>query len=266
MTLRGATSLLVVVVAASSAAWGIHTTARAAVGPVPWEAMAVVLLPHVAAVAAAALVLWAPAWWRRAGLTYVAAFTTLEAVGLVRIVPFASQYATGTLVWDVATSGLALLTAVLAVVVLRDVPVEGDGSPAGPFRWAAVAAGLLLVAASVFATSVSSNAPAGRWTFTLGHASTGVLVGSLVGMTVVAGITAVVAASSDRALVVGAAAGLLASRPLAVSVLADRTWQDADAVLAAGWWITLVAQVLLVGALVALLAPRVDLVRAGRRQ
>lgn len=55
-------------------------------------------------------------------------------------------------------------------------------------------------------------------------------------------------------MVVGAAAGLLASRPLALSVFADPTRQDADVVLAAGWWLALAAQVLLVVALAGILA------------
>lgn len=63
-----------------------------------------------------------------------------------------------------------------------------------------------------------------------------------------------VAASSERPVVVGAAGGLLASRPLALSVFADPTRQDANVVLAAGWWLALVAQVLLVAALVGIVA------------
>lgn len=213
MTLRGTRSLLVVTVAVSSAAWSIVTSAQATAGPLPWAPMVVALLSHVAAVAAAVLVLRASGWWRRAALAYMAAFAALEAVGLVQIWPFASQYETYAVVWSIATSLLAVTAAVLCVRVLRRMDVGGDGSVPSPLRWAAVTAGLLLVASSVFAWSVSSQAPPGRWMFTLGLASTGVLVGSLVGMAVVTGITAV---------------------------------------LAAGWWIALAAQLLLVAVLAAL--------------
>ncbi len=258
MSRAGTTLVLVVVVAASSALRGIAMTAQATAAPFPWAPTLIALLPHVTAVAAAVLVWQASAWWRRASLAYVAAFTALEAVGLVQIVPFASQFDTGMLLWSLATSSLALVTAVLAVVLLRDVSTGGDGSGCGPFRWVAVAAGLLLVASSMFAWSVSEPAPSGGWTFTLGHASVGVLVGSVVGMAVVAGLTAVVAASSDHALVVGTTVGLLVSRPVALGIFADRTWQDANAMLAAGWWLALVAQALLVMALVGLLNRRAD--------
>lgn len=251
MTYRGATGLLVTVVAVSSAAWSIHTAAEVAGLPFQAVAVLIALLPHAAAVAAAAVVvLRAPAWWRRAGLAYVAAFTALESVGLVQIVTYASQHEVGEVVWIVATSSLALATAILSVLAVRRVPAEDEDSTPGPPKWAAVIAGLLLVASSVFAWSVTEHAPAGRWTFTLGHASPGVLVGSLAGMAVIAGITAVVAISSEQAVVVGAAAGLLASRPPALSVFADPSWRDANAMLAAGWWIALVAQTLLVAAAV----------------
>ncbi len=162
------------------------------------------------------------------------------------------------LMWSLATSSLALVTAGLAVVVLREGRTNDDGAGFGLFRWVAVAGGLLLVASSMFAWSVSESAPSGGWTFTLSHASVGVLVGSVVGMAAVAGLTAVVAASSDHALVVGTTVGLLASRPVALGIFTDRTWQDANAMLAAGWWLALVAQALLVVALVGLLGRRAD--------
>lgn len=255
MALRGTTSLLVVVVAASSAAWNIYASAQATVVPFQWVSMLLALLPHMVAVAAAGLVLRPSAWWwRRAALAYVAAFAATIAGGLAHIGPLATQFAMGPLVWHVATSSLALVAAVLAVLALRDghADATGDSRVPGPFRWASVAGGLLLIASSMFATSAS---PAGFWIFTLSRASTGVLVGSLVFMAVIAGITAVVATSSQRSLVAGATAGLLASHPLALGIFADRTWQDANASLAAGWWTTLVAQVLLVGALAGFLRP-----------
>lgn len=253
MTFRGTTSLLVVVVAVSSAAWGIFTTAQVATVPLQLAPTLLALLPHAAAIAAAVLVLRASAWWRRAALTFVAAFAAIEAVGLVQIWPFASQFETYALAWSVATSSLALVTVVLAAVALRRMDAEGDSAVSLLFRMAAVAGGLLLAASSLFAWSVSSTAPTGSWIFALSRASVGVVVGTVVGIAVVAGITAVVAASSERSRIVGAIVGLLASRSLALSVFADRTWQDADAMLAAGWWIALVAQVLLVVALVAFL-------------
>lgn len=258
MSRAGTTLVLAVVVAVSSALWVIATTTQATAVPFQWAPMLIALLPHATAVTAAIVVWRAPAWWRRASLAYVAAFTALEAVGLVQILPFASQFDTGMLMWSLATSSLAVVTAVLAVVLLRDVGTEGDSSVPGPFRWVAAAAGLLLVASSMFAWSVTEHAPSGGWTFTLSHAFVGVLVGSLVGMAMLVALTAVVALSSDRALVVGATVGLLASRPVALGIFADRTWQDANATLAAGWWLALVAQSLLVVALVGLLTRRAD--------
>lgn len=254
MALRGTTSLLVVVVAASSAAWNIFATAQATEVSFQWVPVLLTLLPHMVAVAAAVLVLRPSGWWRRAALAYAAAFAATIAGGLGQIGPLATQFATGSLVWHMATSSLALVAAVLAVVALRDghADATGDSRVPAPFRWAAVAGGLLLIASSMFAVSAS---PAGFWIFTLSRASTGILVGSLVFMAVIAGITAVVAASSERSLVAGATAGLLASHPLALGIFADGTWQDAGASLAAGWWLTLVAQVLLVGALAAFLRP-----------
>lgn len=254
MALRHTTGLLAVLVAVSSAGWDISTSVQATDLPFPWGPAMMVLLPNVAAVAAAVLVLRATPWWRRAGLSYLGAFTTLEAVGLVQIVPFASQYRAGVLWWSVATSTLALVAASLSMVALRDGRVEGDSRVPGPARWAAVLAGLLVVASSTLAWSVSAHAPAGRLTFSLGHASTALWIGTIVGMVVVVGITAVVATSSERSVVVGAAAGLLASRSLALSVFADPTWQETDVVLAAGWWLVLAAQVLLVAALAGILA------------
>lgn len=254
MTARAATSLLAVLVAVSSAGWAIYTAVQATEVPVPWLGASVVLLPNVAAVAAAVLVLRAGPWWRRAALAYLGALTALEALGLVRIVPYASQFHAGAVSWSVATSMLALVTAVLAVVVLRREGAERHRAVPGPFRWPAVLAGLLVLASSTLAWGVSAGAPGGRMTFTLGHASIAVWVGTIAGMVVVAGITAVVATGTDRSVVVGATGGLLASRPLAVTALTDRTWQDADMVLAAGWWLALVAQVLLVVALVGMLA------------
>lgn len=249
----GATRLLVVVVAVSSTAWNVHTTAQVDGVPFPWVAALIALLPHAAAVAAALLLPRVSTWWRRAGLAYVAAFAALESVGLVQIVPFVSQFGVAEVAWSVATSSLALVAAVLAVLALRRMASEGETSTPGALRWTVVVAGLLLVASSMFAWTVTEHAPAGRWTFTLAHGSTGVLIGSLVGMAVVAGITAVVAASSERSLLAGATVGLLASRPLTPGIFADRTWQDADAMLAAGWGLALAAQLLLVIALPALI-------------
>ena len=263
MTRTGTTSLLAILVAVSSAAWDLSSTGQAAPAPFPWASAAMAVLPHAAAVVAAILVLRGSTWWRHAGLAYLAAFTALESVGLVQIVPFASQFGTGMLWWSVATSGLSLVTAVLIVVVLRDVRATEDSTVPGPVRGAVVAAGLLLVTASTLAWTVTPHARAGHWTFTLGHASPGVLVGTSIGMAVLVGITAVVALSSERSLVVGATAGLLASRPLAVSLFVDRTWQDADAMLAAGWWLALIAQVLLVVTLAGL-AARATQVRGPR--
>ena len=253
MTLRGTTSLLGVVVAGSSAAWNLHIAARANEVPFQWAPTVLALLPHAAATAAAILVLRASTWWRSAALTYIAAFAALEAVGLVQIWPFASQYETYALAWSVATSSLALVAAGLAVVALHRMDAEGDSAVSPLFRWTAVAGGLLLAASSLFAWSVSSTAPTGSWIFALSRASVGAVVGAVVGIAVVVGITAAVAGSSERSRIVGATIGLLSARSLALSVFADRTWQDADAMLVAGWWIALVAQVLLVVALVAFL-------------
>ena len=258
MTLRGATRLLVVVVAVSSAGWNLHISAQATEVPFPWVPTFIALLPHVVAIVAAFLVRRVSPWWRCAALTYVAAFAALEAVALVQIVPFASQYETESLVWSVATSSLALTAAVVAVMALRREDPEPEHSPPSPLRWAAVAGGLLLVASSLFAWSVSSTAPTESWIFVLGRASIGMVVGSVVGMAVLAGITAVVAASPRRSMAAGATAGLLASRPLALSVFTDSTWEQANAELVAGWWLALGGQALLVVALLALLAGGAD--------
>ncbi len=91
MSRAGATLVLAVVVAVSSALWGIATTAQATAELFPWVPTLVALIPHVTVVAAAILVWRAPAWWRRASLAYVAAFTALEAVGLVQIVSVATR-------------------------------------------------------------------------------------------------------------------------------------------------------------------------------
>lgn len=254
MGLRATTALLGTLVAVSSAAWSVHTSLRAADVPFPWVPAMLDLLVHVGAVVAAVLVVRAAPWWRRAAFGYLAAFMALEALGLVQILPFASQYESGVLWWSVATSLLALLAALLAVTALRGMGEDDDHAVPGVFRWAAVVAGLLIVGSSTLAWVVSPQASAGRLTSSLGHASTGVWVGTITGMVVVAGIAAVVATSSQRPLVVGATAGLLASRPVAVTVFADPSWQDSDMVLAAGWWLALVAQVLLVVALIGLLA------------
>ncbi len=250
---RGTTTLLAILVAASSAGWAIHTSLQAT-GPFPWVPATMGLLPHVAAVGSAVLVLRATTWWRRAALGYLVAFMSLEGLALVQTLPFTSQYQTGVLWWSLATSALALLAAALAAVALRDRRDEGDHAVPGAFRWLAAVAGLLIVGSSTVAWVVAPQAPAGRLTSGLGQASTGVWIGTILGMVVVAGIAAVVATSSERPLVVGATAGLLAARPLAVGVFADPTWRDSDMVLAAGWWLALVAQVLLVVALVGMLA------------
>lgn len=250
----GTTALLAILVAVSSAGWAIHTSVQATEVPFPWVPAMADLLVNVAAVVAAILVLRAVSWWRRAALAYLAAFLSLEAVGLVQILPFASQYQAGVLSWSVATSALALVAALLAVAALRDTGEEDDDAVPGVFRWAAVLGGLLIVGSSAFAWVVSPQAPAGRLTPSLSHASTGVWIGTIVGMVVVAGIAAVVATSSERPLVVGATAGLLASRPLAIAIFADPSWRTIDMTLAAGWWLGLIAQVLLVMALVATLA------------
>lgn len=259
MTLRGTTALLAILVAVSSAGWAVHTSVQAMEVPAQWVVPTMMgLLPHAAAAVAAVLVLRATPWWRRAALGYLAAFMSLEAVGLVQIVPFASQLRTGVLWWSMATSALALLAVALTVIALRGMRVGGDDAVPGSLRWAAVVAGLLIVGSSTVAWVVSPQAPNGRLTSGLGQASTGVLIGTILGMVVVAAITAVVATSAKRSLVVGAGAGLLASRQLAVSVFADPTWQDAAMVLAAGWWLALAAQVLLVVSLVGLLAGGAD--------
>lgn len=95
MALRPTTGLLAILVAMSSAGWDIHTSVQATDLPFPWVPAMIVLLPPVAAVAAGVLVLRAGPWWRRAGLSYLGAFTALEAVAIVQIVPFASQYRAG---------------------------------------------------------------------------------------------------------------------------------------------------------------------------
>lgn len=249
----GTTALLAILVAASSAGWAIYTSVQATEVPFPWVPAMADLLGNVAAVVAAILVLRAVSWWRRAALGYLAAFLSLEALGLVQILPFASQYQAGVLSWSLATSVLALVAALLAAAALRDTGQEGEDGVPGVSRWAAVLGGLLIVGSSAFAWVVSPQAPAGRLTPSLSHASTGVWVGTIMGMVVVAGIAAVVATSSERPLVVGATAGLLASRPVAVTIFADPTWRTTDMALAAGWWLALVAQVLLVVALVGML-------------
>lgn len=253
MTLRGTAGPLGMLVAVSSTGWLLYTSVQATGTPVQSVPAMLALLPKVAALAAGVLVMRAAPWWRRAALGYLGAFMALEALGLVQIVPIGSPFQVAALWWSGTTSALALVGAVLTVVVLRDMRGEGDDSVRGPFRWAAVTAGLLLVVSSALAWSVSANAPAGRLTFGLSHASIVVWIGTIVAMVVLAGITAVVATSSARSLVVGATAGLLVSHPLAISVFADRTWQDAGLVLAAGWWLALAAQVLLVVALVGML-------------
>lgn len=258
MARRGTTGLLAILVAVSSASWQLATSVQATGIPFPWGPAMVALLPEVAAVAAGLLVVRAAPWWRRAGLGYLGAFMALEALGVVQIVPLGSQFQVGFLWWSGTTSALALVVAVLIVVVLRDTSAEGDDAVPGPFRWAAVTAGLLLVGSSTVAWSVSANAPAGRLTFGLSHASSAVWIGTIAAMAVLVGITAVVATSAKRSLVVGASAGLLASHPLALGIFLDWTWHDAGVVLAAGWWLALAAQLLLVVALVGMLGRGAD--------
>lgn len=159
-TYRGATSLLVVAVAVSSAAWNISTGTQAGGVPLKWLAVLIALLPHVAAVAAV-LVLRASAWWRRAaGLCGGLHGVGVGGTRADRAV--ATQFETGEVAWSVATSSLALATAALAVLALRRVPEEGEDSVPGPSKWMAVVAGLLLVASSLFAWSGTEHAPAGR--------------------------------------------------------------------------------------------------------
>lgn len=163
----------------------------------------------------------------------------------------------GALWWSVITSLVALVAAALAIAALLDMPADGStGTAPAAFRWLAVVAGLLLVGSSAFAWSVSPNAPAGRLTLTLLQGSAAVWATAILGMVVVAVITAVVAVSSSRPLVVGAAAGLLGASPLAVIVFTDPTWREAGAALAAGWWLALAAQLLLAVALLGLLNRR----------
>lgn len=155
--------------------------------------------------------------------------------------------------WALATALADLVLAVLAIQLLRSTRAAAVTAPTGA-RLLGLVGGLAIAASTAFAWIASVGSPQARGLAVGFEWPAALWMSDLLRLAVVLGVAVVVAATRDRAAWSGGAVGLLLTQGVAPGVWLDPSWQDGFNVLATGFWLALVGQLLLVMAVVVAVA------------